>query len=428
MGRELTKRYGSLFDTKRARIAGAFLRDARKSGKIAELLSFAVWEVCHRLHLFGLLGYRSLRFTHIEPIRLTNQSIESAEFRENLERFFENDRRCLSMTGRQWKSVYIDQDNVMYGRLADDDTCLFRSEDGGDTATLIAKFDDTIKSLFVTRNGTILVSVKGAVYRRSSRVDRFERSLELSTPESFVRHNNGFTEGPNGRILVGEYGNVWTEKGWKALAYWYSSLDEGATWERSGFLIERGANKHVHMIRFSSALNRLLMTDGDNKKRLWITDEMGSTSEEPTWNLKTPFHLRMGGYTSSAEIDGRVLLGTDYQGGTNFIVETSDCRKFRKTVVPDPYRRSPIDNMVVRKSSSGNEVWANLPYSTSTSRCLLMVTRDAGATWTRVFDYSRSDHTVWLLNSSHEGNENAIFAIEDRENGVRRVFRISDLD
>lgn len=426
MGRELTNRYGSLFDTKRARIAGAFLRDARRSGKITELLSFAVWEVCHRLHLFRLLGYRSLRFTDTEPIRLTNQGVESAEFRERLERFFENDDRSLSITGRQWKSVFLDQDDVMYGRLADEDTCLFRSEDRGETATLIAKFDDTVKSLFVTKSGTILVSLKGAVYRRANRGDRFERSLELSTPESFVRHNNGFTETPNGRIMVAEYGNVWTEKGWQALAYWYSSLDEGDTWERSGFLIERGANKHVHMIRFSSALNRVLMTDGDNKKRLWITDEIGSGSEEPAWNLKTPFHLRMGGYTSSAEIDGRVLLGTDYQGGTNFIVETSDGRKFRKSVVPDPYRRSPIDNMVMRKSRSGNEVWANLPYSTSTSRCLLMVTRDAGATWTRVFDYSRSAHTVWLLNSSHEGTEHAILSIEDRANGARRVFRISD--
>jgi hypothetical protein len=150
--------------------------------------------------------------------------------------------------------------------------------------------------------------------------------------------------------------------------------------------------------------------------------------EKPKWKAVNKFHIQMGGYTSFVESNGRILFGTDYQGGTNFLVETKDGRKFTKRIVPDPYRRSPIDNMVLRKSKQGDEIWANLPYSNSTARtkCLLMYSADDGKSWTKVFEYSRTTHTVWLISSSNEITQDLYLSIEDLKNGTRHVYRIFD--
>jgi hypothetical protein len=169
------------------------------------------------------------------------------------------------------------------------------------------------------------------------------------------------------------------------------------------------------------------VADGDNHKRLWLSGPMDTFDfENPQWQAVNKFHIQMGGYTSFVESNGRILFGTDYQGGTNFIVETKDGRNFTKRVVPDPYRRSPIDNMVLRKSKRGDEIWANLPYSTAGTKCLLMYSADDGKSWTKVFDYSRTAYTVWLISSSNEIAEDLYLSIEDLKNDTRCVYRIFD--
>src|SRR3970040_3118004 len=107
-----------------------------------------------------------------------------------------------------------------------------------------------------------------------------------------------------------------------------------------------------------------MMADGDNYKKLWLSDSLDrSDHENPNWKPVNRFHIQMGGYTSVVESDGRIFFGTDYQGGTNFWVESTDGKKFTKKIVPDPYRRSRIDNMVPRKSKIGVEIWATPPYA-----------------------------------------------------------------
>jgi len=170
-----------------------------------------------------------------------------------------------------------------------------------------------------------------------------------------------------------------------------------------------------------------MMADGDNYKKLWLSDPLdASDPENPNWKPVNRFHIQMGGYTSVVESDGRIFFGTDYQGGTNFIVETTDGKKFTKKIIPDPYRRSPIDNMVLRKSKAGEEIWANLPFSTPNTRCLLMYTADNGKSWNKVFEYNRSTHTVWLINSSTQISDELYFSVEDLRSKDRVVYRIAD--
>jgi hypothetical protein len=97
-----------------------------------------------------------------------------------------------------------------------------------------------------------------------------------------------------------------------------------------------------------------------------------------------------------------------------------------KRIVPDPYRRSPIDNMVQRKSRTGNEIWANLPYSTANTKCLLMYTADGGRSWNKVIEYNRATHKVWLISSSDEIADELYFSIENLNNSDRVVYKIGD--
>jgi hypothetical protein len=133
----------------------------------------------------------------------------------------------------------------------------------------------------------------------------------------------------------------------------------------------------------------------------------------------------MGGYTSIVETEEKILFGTDYQGGTNFVVETRDCQKYDKKIVPDPYRRSPIMNMVQRRSKNGNEIWAYLPYSTSKTKSLLMVTTNGGESWNKVIEYNSSTHKVWLVSASSEPADELYFSLEDLKNGDRVVYKIN---
>ena len=85
------------------------------------------------------------------------------------------------------------------------------------------------------------------------------------------------TELPDKTLIIGEYGNVWENNRWRKSAYLYFSVDMGETWEKSDFLIKKGANKHVHIVKYSKLLDKIFVADGDNKKKLWISDSINSS-------------------------------------------------------------------------------------------------------------------------------------------------------
>jgi hypothetical protein len=426
MGRELTRRHALLFDKKGVKNPFSFVRDIYEYGKFRELVSFIVWELCHRLRLFPNEKY--LKFNHREVLTLENERLNDLDFSQKIDHFFRSRGISIVSSDHNWKRLFINNSGEIFGCLYPDDRDLYKSIDHGKSIIFVERFPERIKSIFISSQNTIFVCVKGAVYKSSDNGGSFTKSLNLGSSESFFRHNNEMTETPSKTLIIGEYGNVWDKHGWRQLAYLYFSSDQGETWERSDFLIKEGINKHVHLVKYSKLFNRVFMADGDNYKKLWVSDALNSSDlKDPSkWKPVNRFHIQMGGYTSIVESGEKILFGTDYQGGTNFIVETRDGEKFDKMIVPDPYRRSPIDNMVQRRSQQGHEIWAVLPYSTANSKCLLMYTVDGGKSWNKVIEYSRATHKVWLISSSNEIADELYLSIEDLKNDDRVVYKVVD--
>lgn len=425
MRRQLTKRYSFVFRKKAVRNPFAFVSDVHQSGKSRELLSFLVWELFHSLGLFPKEKY--LSFSNVEPLKLDYERLSELDFGRKIDHLFRSRELDVTHTYHNWKLLFIGNKGEIFGCLYPNDRDLYKSLDGGESIIFLKTFPRSIKSMFISSQNTIFVCVEGTVYKSSDGGASFEESLELSSSESYFKYNNAMTETPGQALVIGEYGNVWDKEGWRKLAYLYFSSDSGETWEKSDFLIRNGINKHVHLVKYSRLLDKILVADGDNKKKLWISDPIGSSDmKDLKWKPANRFHIQMGGYTSSAESDGKILFGTDYLGGTNFIVESRDCEKFTKRVVPDPYRRSPIDNMVQRKSKRGNEIWANLSYSTANTRCLLMYTDNGGQNWHKVIEYSRDTHKVSLISSSNEVADLLYFYVEDLRNRDRIVYQVAD--
>lgn len=425
MQRDLTKRHAMFFKKPWMRNPFSLAYDLYRYGKLREFSSFILWEIMHRLHLFPKGRY--LVFKGTDMVRLGAESLHSPEFHAKVLRYFEHKGLKAERTDHDWKMLFTGPRGEMVGCLAASDTDIYKSLDLGKTIVFLKRFPESIKSLFITSKGTILVNAKGSVYRSADGGASFEKSFELGSRESFLRFNNAITELPDGTLMCGEYGNVWEEKGWKKLAFMYFSTDDGLTWQTDDFLIRMGANKHVHVVKYSPHLKRVVVADGDNFKRIWLSEPLpGFDIRNPKWQLINRRHSQMGGYTAVVETGGKVFFGTDYQGGTNFMVESADGRNFLKKVVPDPYRRSPIDNMLVRRSARGDEIWANLPFSAGSSKCLLMVSADGGKTWNRVFEYTRSSHTVWLINASTRPSGEIYVLVADQKNNTRVVFRITD--
>lgn len=425
MGHDLTKQYSGLFQRRGLKRVFSLAQDIYKFGKFRELVSFTVWELYHRFGLFPKNGY--LVFNNHEAIKLAENGAAGLDLDKKINEFFESRGLCATKSEHNWKLLYTNNKGEIFGSLYPNDSELYKSIDGGRSVIFVQRFQESIKSLFISSQDTIFVCVKGSIYKSSDGGVSFKKTLDLGSPISFFRFNNAMTETPNKTLVIAEYGNIYDKNGWKKLAYLYYSSDDGETWKTSDFLIQKGTNKHVHIVKYSRLLNKLVMADGDNYKRLWLSDHLDATNaENPSWKPVNRFHIQMGGHTSVVESGGKIFFGTDYQGGTNFILESADGKKFVRKIVPDPYRRSPIDNMVLRKSKTGNEIWANLPFSTATTKCLLMYTADHGKTWNKIFDYNRSTHTVWLISSSNEIADALYFSVEDSRNKTRAVYRVAD--
>ena len=321
MGHILTKRHSSPAGKIGVKNPISFLVDVYRSGKSRELVSFIIWELMHKLNLFPKDRY--LKFDNNEVLTLENVRLNHLDLNEEIIHAFDGRGLSISLVDHKWKVLFFKDNKEFLGCIYPDDRDLYRSNDNGESTTFIYRFPERIKSLFVSSQDTIFVCVTGAVYRSSDNGVTFKKSLDLGSSVSFFRHNNGMTETPSKTLAIAEYGNIWDENGWRKLAYLYYSADDGETLQLPSGLETAGTNKHVHLVKYSRLLNKLFMADGDNHKKLYVSDSSNASDLDPQWTPVNRFHIQMGAYTSIVENEEKILFGTDYQGGTNFVGDRS---------------------------------------------------------------------------------------------------------
>ncbi|NOX08344.1 MAG: exo-alpha-sialidase [Gammaproteobacteria bacterium] len=388
-----------------------------------EFISFLVWELIHKTGFFRNKKY--LSFCNDDTLFLNGDGLC---INDKVSGFFISRGISIRKEVFPWAVMSFDSDNNIIGRLYDDEDGLYKSADDGESIVLMYRFPGKIKSIFISEKNTIFVCIKGALFRSLDDGMVFEKTLVFSSAESYFLLNNGMTESPDGRLVVGEYASVFKGNGcgWESCAYLYYSDDEGVSWNRSDFLVGKGANKHVHLVRYSNLLGGLIVTDGDNKKRLWINDDL-TAQEKSAWRLVNRFHIQTGGYISMIEDDGKMVFGTDYMGGTNFIIESVNCMSFKKLVIPDPYRKSPVWNMLLRKSKENmNEIWAILHSSISSNiKSVLMYKNSREDRWTRVFEYDGTEYEVCLISTSSKIKNAIYISIIDKLTLKSSAYRLN---
>lgn len=277
-----------------------FLYDLYRHEKIVEAISFLIWELSHILKIFKESDYLIFKEANLHS---KDKNIFEC-FQDLSGILFLDDRIEIEEILDGWKNIFIHIDKingkkVYYQSLLSDSRRLYKQDLSiSESPCFMALFDDEITCIFVSSKNTVFVCTKGSVYHSNDEGKSFQESLKLSNPNSYILPFTGVTETPFNTIIIGEYGSVWDKQRgrWLKLPYLYYTSTEGEIWKRIDFLLKKGINKHVHIIRYCKFLNKLILTDGDNKKKLWVSDPILSDNlEKIKWKLFNRFHFEMGG-------------------------------------------------------------------------------------------------------------------------------------
>ena len=319
-------------------------------------------------------------------------------------------------------SYSVENCSSLWGCLFEDQTKLYQFKSRKKLVECY-RFDNKITGLYIDSLNNIYACVKGIIYKSKDNGYTFRKVLKLSTNNSYFL-KDAFTETPRGELFVGEYANIWKENNWVFVGYLYHSKDNGDNWEVLDFLKYQNVNKHIHIIKWSNIINGLILSEGDNKKRIWFTrsdTNLNTTSNtsEDGWKKVNKYHIQKGGHTSMVELNGEILFGSDYMGGTNFLISTKDMLQFNEKVVPNPHRRCLFRRMMVRiNQDDKSEIWANLNFEYGGGvKCLIMVSIDSGRTWEKVIQYNGKQFKARIISySNHTAEELYILFVNNKDN------------
>jgi hypothetical protein len=363
---------------------------AFQTGKLREMLHFAVLEIyywwCQVFRVSSrLIEFRQTPFLRYRP----EDCLVFADLAATLR--FHN--LFAVETPTKWSIITDARDGTIFGTTLDRPHVLQRSENLCSTPVEMFVFSRSILAIFISDSGHLFVATKGRLYRSEDDGRHFDVALRLSHDDSFVWHNHGIDETPEG-LVVGEYGSIVdrnrTPSFWKPVAHLYLTRDCGKSWRCIDYLVRNGASKHVHLVKYSRRFGQLLVTEGDSRKRsYWISSfkklEDGNLNEGRfdsfSWG---------GGHTAFAETPNATLLGTDHHGGTNSIICLRSCGEGRARMLPSPYRRSPVMNMHCIKCGARSILFASLQSGLRDQKSALIYSDDNGGSWHRLVEFNGS--------------------------------------
>lgn len=374
-----------------------FIYDVIKTGKLSELTSFVIWEISYRL---GFYKNSLLKFNN-------HQSFVNLKSYNSI-----SGHHWLNLSKHKW-DIFFSHNQMILGNTIESPNKLYLSENG--EITEIYEFSNPIEAIYADKF-SIFVCIKGAMFKVNDEL-KVKEVLQFSTKESIFRHNSGFTIDEVGTLFVGEYANIWRNNSWQFVAYLYYSRDGGDSWIKSDFLENEGINKHIHLVWWSKLLKLLVLTDGDNKKKLWVNKSQNYSSVSETqdagWYDCTINHIQRGGYTAAVEVDECILFGSDYQGGTNCLISTKDMKNFDLQIIPNPYRGSYFHEMVTLVTGKRKLIIANLKcIFSSKNKSLLMTSLDDGNSWFKIIEYDGTNTKIRILNNSDMLNDTLFMRID----------------
>jgi len=395
-----------------------FLKDIYYSGKFVELVSFIVWEIKYKLKLFPrerILAFKNEKsfvfLSTINQLLLTNSIPFEIE-------------KCK----KNWSWVIFDSKEFLWASVFENYNLYCYSSDGRLRETYV--FNSKIDGIYKNSNDTIFCCCNGGLYRYMSKNNDFQLVLSLSDERNKIL-KEAFSELENGDLLLGEYGNICENRIWKFVGYVYYSSDDGLTWEKSGFLKSQGINKHIHIIKQSNLINGLIMCDGDNQKNIWVNKSEKifevSKNSKSGWKKINKYHINKGGYTGVVETKNKLIFGTDYNGGTNSLISTTNMIEFEEKIIPDPYRRAYFLRIVKNKTSSSakNEIWATTLFKHSSKvKSLLMMSNDNGDSWYKVIEFDGSRFELNIINDATNDLDKLYFTVFDKKLNMKNTFNI----
>lgn len=395
-----------------------FMSGLYHSGKITELSSFIVWELKYVCSLFR--KHQILEFIDSTPLMILK------EFDEALK--IESDNFRISRSIINWSLVFIDSSKDYWGTLHKDTSTLYHYSAEGELVKSF-KLEGEILGIYISKANNVFCCAGGILYKLAAGETSFTEVMAFSSSQSYFREE-AFTESPEGELFIGEYANIFNGKKWEFVGYIYHSMDEGSTWRKIDFLKKEGINKHIHILKWSKVINGLILTDGDNQKNIWINTSIrqfadASLSLNSGWKKLNRNHIEKGGHTGIVELNDKILFGSDYNGGTNFLISTSDMIHFDEKVLPNPYRRAIFKRMKIRINENNDlEVWSVIEFRHSSRvKSLVMMSTDAGNTWNKIIEYDGTQFEVFIMSDSLEiARELYLIIIDENQKTAKTIY------
>jgi hypothetical protein len=326
----------------------------------------------------------------------------------------------------KWFIVTQSADGMIFGATHDRPHALQRADNLSSAPTELFEFNKPIFCVFLSSSKRIFVATKGVVYLSKNGGSHFDPVLQLSDRDSVVWHNHGIDETPQG-IIIGEYGSIIdssrTWNIWKSVAYIYITHDDGASWRREDYLVRNGI-KHVHLVQYSRRLTRLLVTDGDKRKRsYWVNANQMRPRNFKEGRFGT-FTLG-GGHTAFAETDNVTLLGTDYRIAPNSIIRVRSPEDSSARMLPRPYKHSPVMDMLSIPYRVGAITFALLGGGLC-PRCqnAVIYSYDDGDSWYRLIEFD-TYVCFSFANAKQGANPSLVLSFCNWKLGEARTFIVS---